>query len=288
MSFAVHLHLTNAATGTDLAKRRRRALERIDRELSKGNFKTALSLVKQLRCKRGGIRAFGTAKQVPKKLSSFDDLELSGTDLSVLRLLVDSVMDSVQSCSQFALLDEISSKGTQRLTNVEDREFSCEDYHYRCIQHEAGHFLVGYLLGVLPRGYNITSIEDLKRDNFGIARIEFVGLEFLKEGHRGKISSTNLNNFSCIILGGLVAEHILFGNSRGSRSDIDKLNRVLRWLGYTDIEAGVQVRWAVLNTAFILHHHNEARSKLAEAIALGKPVGFCIDAIENAISGEEC
>lgn len=49
------------------------------------------------------------------------------------------------------------------------------------MQHEAGHFLVGYLLGVLPRGYNITSIEDLKRDNFGIARIEFVGLEFLKE-----------------------------------------------------------------------------------------------------------
>lgn len=69
---------------------------------------------------------------------------------------------------------------------------------------------------------------------------------------------------------------------------MDQLNRVLRWLGYTDIEAGVQVRWAVLNTAFILHHHNEARSKLAEAIALGKPVGFCIDAIENAISGEEC
>lgn len=47
------------------------------------------------------------------------------------------------------------------------------------MQHEAGHFLVGYLLGVLPRGYEIPSKEALTQDRF--AAVEFVGFEFLGE-----------------------------------------------------------------------------------------------------------
>lgn len=46
------------------AIRRRRALKRVDRELYKGNFKSALSLVKHLQGKPGGLRGFGAAKQV--------------------------------------------------------------------------------------------------------------------------------------------------------------------------------------------------------------------------------
>lgn len=46
------------------ALRRRRALKRVDRELYKGNFKSALSLVKHLQGKPGGLRGFGAAKQV--------------------------------------------------------------------------------------------------------------------------------------------------------------------------------------------------------------------------------
>ncbi|GFY91989.1 hypothetical protein Acr_08g0003850 [Actinidia rufa] len=44
--------------------RRRRALKKVDRELSKGNYKTALTLVKQLQGKPRGLRGFGAAKQV--------------------------------------------------------------------------------------------------------------------------------------------------------------------------------------------------------------------------------
>lgn len=44
--------------------RRRLALRKVDRELSRGNYKTALTLVKQLQGKPGGLRGFGAAKQV--------------------------------------------------------------------------------------------------------------------------------------------------------------------------------------------------------------------------------
>lgn len=49
------------------------------------------------------------------------------------------------------------------------------------MQHEAGHFLVGYLLGVLPRGYEIPSKEALRLDRFAAGKINFVGFEFLIE-----------------------------------------------------------------------------------------------------------
>lgn len=48
----------------DGAAKRRRALKLVDRALSKRQYKTALSLVKQLQGKPGGLRAFGAAKQV--------------------------------------------------------------------------------------------------------------------------------------------------------------------------------------------------------------------------------
>ena len=54
-------------------------------------------------------------------------------------------------------------------------------YIYIYMQHEAGHFLVGYLLGVLPRGYEIPSKEVLRQDRFAAGRVEFVGFEFLGE-----------------------------------------------------------------------------------------------------------
>lgn len=49
------------------------------------------------------------------------------------------------------------------------------------VQHEAGHFLVGYLLGVLPREYEVPSIQTLSQNRFAEGKVSFVGFEFLGE-----------------------------------------------------------------------------------------------------------
>lgn len=54
-------------------------------------------------------------------------------------------------------------------------------HQYTFFQHEAGHFLVGYMLGVLPRRYKVPSVEDLLQDKFARGKVEFVGFEFLRE-----------------------------------------------------------------------------------------------------------
>lgn len=83
-----------------------------------------------------------------------------------------------------------------------------------------------------------------------------------------------------------MAEHLVFGHSEGHYSDINKLDKVFQWLGYNKSEADSQVKWAALNTVLISHHHIQVRSRLAEAMALGRSIGSCIHSIENALSGE--
>lgn len=59
---------------------------------------------------------------------------------------------------------------------------------------------------------------------------------------------------------------------------------LLKSLGFTQKKANSQVRWAVLNTILILRRHKEARTMLAEAMSMGRSVGFCIDIIERNVN----
>ncbi|KAG1365161.1 hypothetical protein COCNU_12G001610 [Cocos nucifera] len=152
-------------------------------------------------------------------------------------------------------------------------------------QHEAGHFLIAYLLGILPKGYTLSSFESLtKEGSLNVqAGTSFVDFEFLDEVVMGKVSAKMLNRFSCIALAGVATEYLLFGYSEGGLADIDQLDRLLKSLGFTQKKADSQVRWAVLNTILILRRHEKARSQLAEAMSSGESVGFCIDIIERNI-----
>ncbi|KAH7654275.1 FtsH protease domain-like protein [Dioscorea alata] len=117
-----------------------------------------------------------------------------------------------------------------------------EKYHDRVIQHEAGHFLIAYLLGVLPRGYTLSSLEALRKEgSLNVqAGTSFVDFEFLEEVAKGKVSAKTLNRFSCIALAGVATEYLLFGYAEGGLADIDKLDNLLKSLGFTQKKADSQ------------------------------------------------
>ncbi|KAF6135882.1 hypothetical protein GIB67_006774 [Kingdonia uniflora] len=175
-----------------------------------------------------------------------------------------------------------------------------QKYHRRVIQHEAGHFLIAYLLGVLPKGYTLSSLEAFRKEGSlnvqaGTAFVDFEILEevsllacdsiasIIHTVNTGKVSAKTLDKFTCIALAGVASEYLLFGYSEGGLADISKLDNLLKSLGFTQKKADSQVRWAVLNTILILRRHQGARSKLADAMSMRKSVGFCIDIIEKAI-----
>ncbi|KAF5180745.1 translation initiation factor 3 subunit I [Thalictrum thalictroides] len=295
---------------------RLKVLEQLDKELAKGKEREALSLVRDLQGKPGGLRCFGAVRQVPQRLYTLDELKLNGIDASSILSPEDTTLGSIERSLQVAAalggavawsvfgltqqqilylsvgllfiwsLDLISfNGGASSLVLDTIGHTLSQKYHNRVIQHEAGHFLIAYLLGVLPKGYTCSSLEALRKE--GSLNVQagtaFVDFEFLDEVNTGKVSAMMLNKFSCISLAGVATEYILFGYSEGGLSDINQLDGLLKGLGFTQKKADSQVRWAILNTILILRRHEGARSKLAEAMSVGKSVGSCIATIEQAI-----
>ncbi|OMO99032.1 hypothetical protein COLO4_13563 [Corchorus olitorius] len=299
---------------------RRQVLEQVDKELSKEDERAALSLVKDLQGKPGGLRCFGAGRQVPQRLYTLDELRLNGIETSSFLSPVDATLGSIERNLQLAAifggvaawnafgfsqqqvlyisvgllflwtLDSVSFNGGvgSLVLDTIGHTFS-QKYHNRVIQHEAGHFLIAYLVGILPRGYTLTSLEALQKEgSLNIqAGTSFVDFEFLEEVNTGKVSATTLNRFSCIALAGVATEYLLYGYAEGGLADINKLDLLLKGLGFTQKKADSQVRWSVLNTILLLRRHEVARAKLAEAMALGKSVGSCIDIIEDNINEDD-
>ncbi|KAL1350589.1 uncharacterized protein [Arachis hypogaea] len=302
------------------------ALEQIDKELSKGNDRAALALIKDLQGKPAGLRCFGAATQVPQRLYSLDELKLNGIDTLSLLSPEDTTLGSIQRNLQiaaiaaglavynafgispqqifyislallflwtfdsviysFSLILRVSfGGGIGSLVLDTIGHGVSPKYHNRVIQHEAGHFLVAYLVGILPKGYTLSSLDAFQKE--GSLNVQagtaFVDFEFIEEVNAGKLSARTLNRFSCIALAGVSTEYLIYGFAEGGLDDIRKLDLLLKGLGFTQKKADSQVRWSVLNTILLLRRHEAARARLAEAMSKGYSVGSCIDIIENSI-----
>ncbi|XP_024961564.1 uncharacterized protein LOC112502002 isoform X2 [Cynara cardunculus var. scolymus] len=281
---------SEAETGVS-GELRREILEQVDKELSKGDDRAARSLVKDLHSKPGGLRCFGAAQQVPQRLYSLNELKLNGIETSYLLSPKDNTLGAIErNLLIAALLGFISAWSVFDLGPEELLYFSLGLFFLWTLDsHEAGHFLIAYLLGILPKGYTLSSLEAFQQE--GSLNVQagttFVDFEFTDEISAGRVSATMLNKFSCIALAGVATEYLLYGYAEGGLADVSTLDGLLNSLGFTQKKADSQVRWAVLNTILILRRHEQARAHLAKAMSEGKSIASCIDVIEKSID-ETC
>ncbi|KAL8147297.1 hypothetical protein AgCh_004859 [Apium graveolens] len=110
------------------------------------------------------------------------------------------------------------------------------------VQHEAGHFLIAYLMGVLPKGYTLSSLEAFQME--GSLNVQagtaFVDVELIMEKFQ--------QLFSCIVLAGVATEYVLCGYAEGGLADINQLDSLLNGLGFTQKKANSHVRWDAPST----------------------------------------
>ncbi|KAG6646088.1 hypothetical protein CIPAW_08G169100 [Carya illinoinensis] len=221
--------------------------------------------------------------QVPLRFYSLDELRLNGIEASSLLSPMDATLGSIERNLQLAAalggpvawnvlgfspqqvlyfslgllflwtLDSVSFDGGvgSLVLDTIGHKFS-QKYHNRVVQ--ISFRTVGYVnmdlmcsmkLGILPKGYTLTSLEALKKE--GSLNVQagtaFVDFEFVEE---------TLNRFSCIALAGVAAEYLLYGIAEGGLADIYKLDMLLKSLAFTQKKADSKVRWSVLNTALLL------------------------------------
>mmetsp|Transcript_13480 Transcript_13480/g.25925 ORF Transcript_13480/g.25925 Transcript_13480/m.25925 type:complete len:390 (+) Transcript_13480:69-1238(+) len=273
----------------------------------------ALNLVRELQTS-GSLPGFGNGRKVPKQQYSLADLRLNKIEPEALLSPKDTTLEGVrQACnvalaagfaaSVFAfhadgltLLRDVVALGAAKvvdqvvnggggealLLDTIGRAIS-PDYAQRVAKHEAGHFLVAYLLGVLPKGYTLSSLDALRK--YGALNVQagtvFCDARFQQEVATGKITSSYVDCFSCIALAGVAEEYLLYGQAEGGVSDVAQLDKLMRALNFSQKKADSQVRWAVLNTVAMLRQHTAAHDALVNVMLRGGTVAECLQVIES-------
>mgnify|MGYP004224410101 CR=1 FL=1 len=144
-------------------------------------------------------------------------------------------------------------------------------YRQRQNYHEAGHFLVGYLLGLEIDRYNAASA-----DGSG-AEVSFVS----------PIASTRthdaVDGVAVLAMAGIAAEVIACGGAEGGYTDVAQLRGMLN-AALPPISTGKdqddRIRWATLMALTMLQNERESLDVLAEQFATMEDVGQCIRALE--------
>lgn len=275
----------------------------------------ALELINKLKTD-GVVKGYGGAQQIPKRLYSLEELRLNNLKPEEFLSPDDTTLNSVRTILQAAGLagvtaaffafhltvtqalgivvavmfvvvgDQVgNSGGLEGLVVDTAGRYINKTYAERVALHEAGHFLIAYLVGLLPKIYTLSTLDAYQRyGKFNIqAGTQFCDKSFSEEIANGSISSASLDKYTCVALAGVSAEFLKFGRAEGGLGDVQQLDALLRAIGFTQKKTDGQIRWAVLNVTSLLRRHKRTHEKLAQAMAQGSSVAACIGVIEDDV-----
>ncbi|CAJ1405758.1 unnamed protein product, partial [Effrenium voratum] len=230
---------------------------------------------------RGGpLRFFGTAERKAAKRSySLQEMKDNGVDATQFLNPQDSTLDFVKTVLAgvlalggaafilaakpgpgfvvFATLvsltilffDQVLNKGFGELLLLDTLGRSVSaDYGQRVACHEAGHFLVAYLLGVMPKAYTLSAWEAFSKYNSMSTQAGTVFLDeaIQREMQSGQVSGKTLDSFVGVALGGIAAEYVTYGQANGGMSDIIQLEALFDALKFDQNQTNVLLRSSVM------------------------------------------
>lgn len=158
------------------------------------------------------------------------------------------------------------------------------EYGKKIISHEAGHFLVAYLLGLPVRGC-VTNAWDARK-NPGIegqAGTIFFDSKLTEEIDKQQVTRASLDRLSVVVMAGIGAEALVYGRSEGGASDEQSLIRFLTTIQppWNILRIQGQARWAVTQAILLIKEHRAAYDALVNALEEKKSIGDCVIAIEE-------
>eukprot|EP00803_Ostreobium_quekettii_P000684 evm.model.scf_314EXC.9 EVM.evm.TU.scf_314EXC.9 scf_314EXC:40392-45191(-) len=246
------------------------ALRELDRYLAGGSpidEARAVKLMSSLQSK-GLCRGFKGAQQVPKRDYSLAELRLNKIEAEKLLAPVDNTVNGVRNTVQGILLGGILALallfrldinellgivvfvllllGTDQvlyggglealIVDILTRRF-IPSYGERVAWHESGHFLIAYLVGLLPKEYTLSALDLYKRKRqLNVqAGTAFCDGAFQQEVESGTVQATSVDMVACVAVAGVMAEYQKYGFAEGGVNDIRQLDRLMRSLGVGDL-----------------------------------------------------
>jgi hypothetical protein len=148
-------------------------------------------------------------------------------------------------------------------------------YRQRIIHHEAGHFLVAYLLEIPITGYTLSAWESMRQGQSASGGVMFAPPQI-------DISSQLLQQYCTVWMAGIAAEKLMYDDkSQGGSEDRQKLRGVLFIAGNQQQEIVRQENTAALKAKTLIQTNWAAYQALATAMSERATVADCCRAIDK-------
>jgi hypothetical protein len=156
------------------------------------------------------------------------------------------------------------------------------EHRDRVVHHEAGHFLVAYLLGIPVTGYALTAWEAQRQGQNAQGGVRFDDQLIQAQIETGQLSILMVERYCQVWMAGGAAEKEAFGNVEGGVDDVLKVRSLLRQLQVPDAQRELKERNAALQAKQMLARNAEAYGALKKAMAERQPVQACVKAAIEA------
>eukprot|EP00288_Rhodomonas_lens_P020469 CAMPEP_0177690788 /NCGR_PEP_ID=MMETSP0484_2-20121128/954_1 /TAXON_ID=354590 /ORGANISM="Rhodomonas lens, Strain RHODO" /LENGTH=399 /DNA_ID=CAMNT_0019201357 /DNA_START=17 /DNA_END=1216 /DNA_ORIENTATION=+ len=166
----------------------------------------------------------------------------------------------------------LSVPGLLQAALIQGRRLLSKEFRQRLVYHEAGHFLVGYCMGLPVAGY--------QANDSILNACQFFPPD---EGIAGRLQYDEVDRLCAVSMGGVVAEAMRFGEGVGGFADLTQLQGLISRATPRLDDKGQQerVRWGCVSAYTTLKRHEKALDALADAMMAGATVAECVELIER-------
>jgi hypothetical protein len=159
-------------------------------------------------------------------------------------------------------------------------QFSAE-HRARVLRHEAGHFLVAHLSNIPVTGYTLSAWEAFRQQQPGFGGVSFGSEELDRAVEQRVLSAQLLDRYCMVLMAGIAAETLVYGNAEGGTDDRQKLRFLWSQLNRPEAEAEQKQKWAAFQAKNLIKTHEGAYEALVMAMEQQSPVEDCRLAIEQ-------
>ncbi len=185
-----------------------------------------------------------------------------------------------------ATIDTLGWQGQGSMIIVDLVEGTSSERRDRIICHEAGHFLVAYLLEVPISGYALSAWEAFRQGQSAQGGVRFDDQKLAAQLQRGMISDQIIDQYCTVWMAGIAAEDLVYGNAEGGAEDRTKITVILTQLKRSR-ESKLKQSWASLQARSLIENHQPAYQALVTAMKQRASVSECYQAIQQHISAHQ-
>jgi hypothetical protein len=182
-----------------------------------------------------------------------------------------------------ATIDTLGWQGQVSMMIVDLVAGTSSERRDRIICHEAGHFLVAYLLEIPISGYALSAWEAFRQGQSAQGGVRFDDQNLTAQLHKGVISNQLVDRYCTVWMAGIAAENLVYGNAEGGAEDRTKITAILRQLKRPG-ESKLKQSWASLQARSLLDNHLSAYEALVKAMKERASVSNCYQVIKQHLS----